>query len=50
MSYKVVQYTSDPEYHNVHITEKTVYGHAYDDYANDQDWTLYFAVKESGCT
>ena len=50
MPYKVVQYSSDPNYHNDHITEKTVYGHVYDDYANDQDWALYFAVKESGCT
>ncbi len=43
--YKVVQYTSDREYQNAMMPCQTTYGCRYDDFANDQDWALYFAVK-----
>jgi hypothetical protein len=43
--YKVVQYSSDPNYSNPYMPPKITYGHAYDDYANDQDWALYFATR-----
>ena len=43
--YKVVQYTSDPTYKNSCLVPGITYGHRYDSYANDQDWTLYYAVK-----
>lgn len=44
--YKVVMYSSIPYYYNEMLPEGIAYGRKYDDYANDQDWALYFAVKE----
>lgn len=43
--YKVVQYTSDPAYENERMKPGIVYGKKYDDWANDQDWALYYASR-----
>ena len=43
--YRVTQYSSDPEYSNAYMTPGVAFGHKYDDFSNDQDWALYFAVK-----
>lgn len=43
--YKVDQYSSNPEYKNVCMQPKVTYGKKFDDFANDQDWALYYAVK-----
>ena len=43
--YRVVQYSSDPNYFNPNMPPKVTYGHAYDNYANDQDWALYYATR-----
>lgn len=43
--YRVEQYSSDPEYKNPHLKPKVTYGKIFDDYANDQDWALYYAAK-----
>ncbi len=43
--YKVVQYTSDASHSNEYMKPGVAYGNRYDDFANDQDWSLYYAVK-----
>ena len=43
--YKVVQYTSDPNHKNAYMKPGIAYGKRLDDYANDQDWSLYYATK-----
>ncbi len=42
--YKVEQYSAK-ECTNICMKPQITYSHGYDDYANDQDWALYFAVK-----
>ncbi len=46
--YKVHQYSSDETYQNPSMKPGMAYGHIYDDYANDQDWAMYYAVKMLG--
>ena len=43
--HKVTQYSSDPSYHNQYLLPGISMGHRYDSYANDQDWSMYYAVK-----
>ena len=43
--YKVVQYSSDPAYENRRMQPSAVYGKNYDAWANDQDWSLYYASR-----
>ena len=43
--YKVEQYSSNPEYKNAYMQPQLTYGKKFDDFANDQDWALYYAVK-----
>ncbi len=41
--YKVVQYSSDPMHYDRHLKVGTWWGKNYDAWANDQDWSLYYA-------
>lgn len=41
--YKVVQYTSNGVINNDSLTPGVTYGKNYDAWANDQDWSLYYA-------
>ena len=43
--YKVVQYASDESRVNEYMKPGIAYGKRYDDFANDQDWSLYYATK-----
>lgn len=42
--YKVVQYTSNGVINNDSLTPGVTYGKNYDAWANDQDWSLYYAT------
>lgn len=42
--YKVIQYTSDGVIHNDSLLPGVFYGKNYDKWANDQDWSLYYAT------
>ncbi len=46
--YKVVQYTSDESYTSEYMKPGVAMGNRYDDFANDQDWSLYYAIKLLG--
>lgn len=41
--HKIVMYKSNPESNNPFFSVGTTYGKRFDDWANDQDWALYFA-------
>ncbi len=43
--YKVIQYASDESRVNEYMKPGIAYGKRYDDFANDQDWSLYYATK-----
>ena len=46
--YKVVQYASDETRINDYMKPGVAFGNRYDDFANDQDWSLYYAIKLLG--
>lgn len=41
--YKVIQYSSNGVIHNDSMLPGVFYGKSYDSFANDQDWSLYYA-------
>lgn len=42
---RITQYAAEPEKLNPSMTTGTAYGQRLDDWANDQDWALYYAAK-----
>ena len=42
--YKITLYSSDENYENEYIKPGITYGKNYDQWANDQDWALYYAA------
>ncbi len=43
--YKITQWVPDGVDTNPYMRPQITYGHQYDDFANDQDWALYYAVR-----